>query len=62
MSIKTYKIIETILLLITLVFYILAFTIDNGKTYHFLALTSLFVMVLIGKIIKKKEKQLKEVS
>lgn len=62
MSIKTYKIIETILLLITLVLYILAFTIDNGKTYHFIALTSLFVMVLIGKIIKKKEKQLKEVS
>jgi hypothetical protein len=60
MSIKTYKIIETILLLITLVFYILAFTFDNGKTYHYIALTSLFVMVLIGKIIKKKEKQLNQ--
>jgi hypothetical protein len=62
MSIKTYKIIETILLLITLVFYILAFTIDNGKTYHYIALTSLFVMVLISKLIRKKEKQLKERS
>ena len=62
MSIKTYKIIETILLLITLLFYILAFTIDNDKIYHNIAVTSLLVMVLIRKLIRKKEKQLKERS
>jgi len=62
MSIKTYIIIETILLLITLVCYILYFIIDNGKTYHHIGITSFFVMVFISKIIRKKEKKLKEIS
>lgn len=62
MSIKTYKIIKTILLLITLLFYILAFTIDKDKIYHNIGVTSLLVMVLISKLIRKKENQLKERS
>ena len=62
MSIKTYIIIETILLLITLVCYILYFTIDNGKIYHHIGITLFFVMIFISKIIRKKENQLKERS
>lgn len=62
MDIKTYKIIENILLLISIVFYILYFTIDITKPYENLGFISVGVMVLIGKIIRKKENQLKERS
>jgi hypothetical protein len=57
MSIKTYKIIETILLFFGIVYYILYFTIDIPKPYNNIGFISVGVMFFIGKIIRKKERK-----
>jgi len=57
MSIKKYIIIETILLFIILVFYILDFAIDIPEPYQHLGIILVGVMVLISKIIRKKERK-----
>jgi hypothetical protein len=60
MNIKTYKIIETILLLFGIVYYILYFTIDIPKPYNNIGFISVGVMFFIGKIIRKKENKLNQ--
>ena len=60
MSIKTYKIIETILLFFGIVYYILYFTIDIPKPYNNIGFISVGVMFFIGKIIRKKENKLNQ--
>ncbi len=60
MDIKTYKIIETILLLFSIVFYILYFTIDIPKPYQNIGHISVGFMYLIDKIIRKKENKLNQ--
>ncbi len=60
MSIKTYKTIETILLLFSIVFYILYFTIDIPKPHQNIGHISVGFMYLIDKIIRKKENKLNQ--
>ncbi len=55
MNIKTYKIIETTLLLFSILYYILYFTIEIPKPYNNIGFISVGVMFFIGKIIRKKE-------
>jgi hypothetical protein len=60
MNIKTYKIIETTLLLFNILYYILYFTIEIPKPYNNIGFISVGVMLFIGKIIRRKESKLNQ--